>query len=182
MAKPCVWCGAGLADDVRICPSCRSAQPYATPGAPAPPPPPAPYPQSAYAYGPQPRRSDTGRTVAIVIGALVGSVALLALVCILAITFLGRSASSKFEAIDPSGTPVSGASSGTGRDYPIEVRSNFLASCAANGSAAACSCALERIEEQYTFEEFLDVEQDFRRTGTFPPAMLSAVASCARGG
>jgi hypothetical protein len=107
----------------------------------------------------------------------VGALVLIAFVCILAITFLGRSSSSKFVAVDGGST-----SSGTGRDYPAEVRSNFLQSCSTNSPAAACACALEEIEQAYTLGEFIDAEQDYVRTGDFPSRMTSIMQGCVQGG
>jgi len=110
------------------------------------------------------------------VGVGVGALALVAIVCIVAITFLGRSASSKFVAADPIET-----SSGSGRDYPAQVRSNFLSSCTVSAPAAACSCALERIEQAYTFDDFIDAEQEYRRTGVLPADMTAAMTACMQG-
>jgi hypothetical protein len=208
MSKPCPWCGAVVASDARICPKCRSAQPSTSPdpapgqlvppplggfGPPAsdppppafatgpsgPPPPgyaPPGYPAAGYP-APAPQGSNAARTAIIAVGVGIGALVLIAFVCILAITFLGRSASSKFVAADPVETSVSG----TGRDYPAEVRSNFLESCSTNSPAAACSCALEEIEQAYTLGEFVDAEQDYVRTGDFPARMTSIMQGCMQG-
>ena len=121
MNKTCVWCGATLAATDRVCGKCLSAQP-STPQDVSPPPapyPPTPYPPTPYAgyagYGPPPGpppRSNTGRTVAIVIGACVFGVVAIAFVCILAVTFLGQKSSSKFVAISPTASVPSGGGTG----------------------------------------------------------------------
>jgi hypothetical protein len=211
MSKPCPWCGAVVASDARICPKCRSAQPSTAPDPapgqlappplgvpaggvappafvtdPAGPPPPGPPPPGYPAVGhptpgypaPPSQGSNAGRTAIIAVAVGVGALVLIAFVCILAITFLGRSTSSKFVAVDPVETSVSG----TGRDYPAEVRSNFLESCSTNSTAAACSCALEEIEQAYTLGEFVDAEQDYMRTGDFPARMTSIMQGCMQGG
>jgi uncharacterized RDD family membrane protein YckC len=47
----------------------------------------------------QPAGSSTGRTIAIVIAAVVGALVALALIIVIAVAFIGRSASSQFEQI-----------------------------------------------------------------------------------
>ncbi len=199
MSKPCPWCGAVVASDARICPTCRSAQPTTSPDpapgqlvppslgyAPPPPgygPPPPGYGSPPPGYGPPPGQpaqgSGTGRTAIIAIAVGVGALALVAIVCILAITFLGRSASSKFVAVEPI---ESSSSSGSGRDYPAQLRSNFLSSCSNYAPASACSCALEKIEQEYTIDEFIEAEQDYLRTGVLPSDMMAAMVNCVPGG
>lgn len=208
MSKPCPWCGAVVASDARICPKCRSAQPSTAPdpapgqlappplggfgpqtsdppppafaAAPSAPPPPG-YPPPGYPSGfqpPAPQGSNAARTAIIAVGVGVGALVLVAIVAILAVTFLGRSTSSKFVAVDP----VESTVSGTGRDYPAAVRSNFLDSCSTSSPAAACTCALEEIEQAYTLGEFVDAEQDYARTGEFPARMTSIMLGCMQGG
>jgi hypothetical protein len=149
---------------------------YAAPAYPA-----AGYPAPGHPAGypaPAPQESNAGRTAIIAVAVGVGALVLIAFVCILAITFLGRSASSKFVAVDP----VESSVSGTGRDYPAEVRSNFLESCSTNSPVSVCSCALEEIEQAYTLGEFVDAEQDYVRTGDFPARMTSIMQGCVQGG
>jgi len=65
---------------------------------------------------------------------------------------------------------------GTGRDYPAAVRENFTDACLGGGAADDyCSCALDAIEAEYTFREYLDLEREYARTGEFPPEMFEAV-------
>ena len=187
MPKPCAWCGKTIGDDDRICPSCLSAQPKdggmpsiapVAPAGPAAPgagvAPPAPHP----AHWPPPgqRSSNTGRVVAIVIGASVAAFAAVAIVAIVAITFLGTESSTRFQ---PAGRETNTRS---GRDYPADVRRAFMASCSVNGPQSACACALDRIEDEYTLDQFADLEQQIARSGQLPPTVQSIVAGCAAGG
>jgi hypothetical protein len=134
--------------------------PYAHPGQPAP--------HAA---------SNTGRVVAIVIGASVVAVVAIALVGILAITFLGRQASSEFATVGPA------TESGSGRDYPAEVRRSFMSACSVNTSQSVCSCALEEIEDEYTLDQFADLERQLAdRGGQLTPTLQSIVLRCANGG
>ncbi|HEX2030203.1 MAG TPA: hypothetical protein VHL78_02215 [Actinomycetota bacterium] len=44
---------------------------------------------------------------------------------------------------------------GAGTDYPAEVTDNFLASCTRAGTTeAVCQCALDKLEDKYSIEEF----------------------------
>jgi hypothetical protein len=206
MSKPCPWCGAAVKGDVRICPTCRSALPTSAPDpapgqlappslgefgpsgldAPPPVPPPPGYPTPGYpAAGypvPAPRGSNAARTAIIAVGVGAGALVAIAMVAILAITFLGRSTSSKFVAVEPTESPASPSASGTGRDYPVQVRSNFLASCSTNAPASTCACALEEIEQAYSLGEFVDAEQEFVSTGTLPPRLTAIIQDCMQGG
>jgi hypothetical protein len=46
------------------------------------------------------------------------------------------------------------------RDYPEEVRDNFMQACTVNTDAEPCLCLLEAIEEEFSYEEFVKLEQD----------------------
>ncbi len=130
MSKQCVWCGATLDVDDRVCTKCLSAQPPAPPNAtPSGPPQPGYGYDYGYGYGPPPTGSSpstTGRAIAIVIGASVAAIVAVALLCILAITFLGQKSSSKFVAVGPtvSSSPTASSTSVTDRSYPQEVRTS----------------------------------------------------------
>jgi len=64
-------------------------------------------------YGPPPSTSNTGRTVAIVLGVAAAAVFGIAVVSILAITFLGTSATSKFSSV---GTSINSGNGGINSD------------------------------------------------------------------
>jgi hypothetical protein len=48
-----------------------------------------------------------------------------------------------------------GGGGGGGEDFPPEVVNEFLASCEAQGtSREVCQCALDKLEDKYSIEEF----------------------------
>jgi hypothetical protein len=54
------------------------------------------------------------------------------------------------------------ACGGGGEDYPAEVAEPFLSSCTAGGtSEAVCQCALDKLEEEYSLEEFTEESTAF---------------------
>jgi hypothetical protein len=116
--------------------------------------------------------------VAIVVGVCVAGGLALVVVCILAISLLGTTTSSQFSAL---GQPS--AAVGTGRDYPADVRRAFLTNCTPSASEPVCSCALEEIEDEYTLEQFVDLERQLAdRDGQLTPTLQSIVLRCASGG
>jgi hypothetical protein len=45
--------------------------------------------------------------------------------------------------------------------YPAEVKENFLSSCTGNGGTDdACSCVWEKVTAEYSYEEFVKIEDD----------------------
>ena len=74
-------------------------------------------------------------------------------------------------------------SGGGGNTYPASVRSNFLKSCEANtpasvNGAKVCGCVLTKIEDQEPLSQFVEDEQNYKRTGRLPSSYRSAVFSC----
>ncbi|WP_159789684.1 hypothetical protein [Sodalinema gerasimenkoae] len=47
-------------------------------------------------------------------------------------------------------------------DYPAEAIDRFLESCTGGDPAMqrSCSCAIEEIQQRYSFEEFVELEQE----------------------
>lgn len=65
------------------------------------------------------------------------------------------------------------------RDYPAEVRRNFLQACElSGGSADSCFCTLEEIEQRYDLAEFISAESSYSATGVLPVGMAAALAEC----
>lgn len=151
------------------------------------PPPPFTPPAGAAPYGappPIPHPSNAGRTVAIIVAAAVAAVIGIAVVCIVAITFLGQKSSSKFVPVESASESGAEPSPGTGRDYPAQVRRNFMTSCALSGSQAQCACSLESIEQEYTLDEFVELEQHVVNSGTsgMPAQLRQILSDCASAG
>lgn len=57
------------------------------------------------------------------------------------------------------------ASCGPGKEYPAEVKADFIKSCAAkaNGNSVLCECMFEKIKERYTYKEFVELENNLNK-------------------
>ncbi len=73
------------------------------------------------------------------------------------------------------------SSCGPGKEYPAEVRANFVKSCAAkaNGNTVLCECMFEKISERYTYRQFVDMENDLEK-GIRSPTFMNYVDSATR--
>lgn len=72
-----------------------------------------------------------------------------------------------------------------GYAFPQVNRTAFTQSCikeagpeAAGISKAYCSCILIYIELNYSFKEFLRIEQEYLKTKKFPPDITAAINNC----
>jgi hypothetical protein len=70
-----------------------------------------------------------------------------------------------------------------GEEYPRQVVENFMRACTAQPGATedACSCAIERIQEEMTLEEFVRFEARIEEGGQPAGEIQEIVASCASG-
>jgi hypothetical protein len=61
---------------------------------------------------------------------------------------------------DGSDSPGPGtAVTASGKQFPAEVRKNFIAGCTSSGgSRSQCECALEKVEGRYTLAEYTRLE------------------------
>ncbi len=67
----------------------------------------------------------------------------------------------------------------TGRNYPSDVRQNFLEACRTAGSTASkCRCALELVEQEFTLSEFVQLDAEMARTGRVSSDLQVLVAGC----
>ena len=64
--------------------------------------------------------------------------------------------------------------------YPAEVEQNFITACEANGgSTSQCSCALDEVKKEFTFEEFKAEDEAARAAGGKPSQRITeAIAEC----
>jgi hypothetical protein len=67
--------------------------------------------------------------------------------------------------------------------YPDSVVQGFLGGCknvdpTSPALAAACDCAIQRIQATYTLGEFLQISADYIQQGTFPPDFTALIATC----
>ncbi len=63
-------------------------------------------------------------------------------------------------------------------EYPADVQNNFLTACEVQGSSSACECALNKLQEKMSADEFNRAEVEMTANGVFPPKVLDAVAEC----
>ncbi len=63
-------------------------------------------------------------------------------------------------------------------EYPADVKNNFLTACEVQGSSSACECALTKLQEKMSADEFNRAEVEMTANGVFPPKVLDAVAEC----
>lgn len=72
-------------------------------------------------------------------------------------------------------------SCGPGKEYPAEVKANFVKSCAAkaNGNTVLCECMFEKIKERYTYKQFVDMENDLKK-GIKSQSFMNYVDSATR--
>lgn len=64
------------------------------------------------------------------------------------------------------------------RDYPEEARDNFVQACTTNADAETCLCAIEAIEEEFSYEEFAKLEQDIVNGSAEIDIFQLVVGSC----
>lgn len=66
-----------------------------------------------------------------------------------------------------------------GNDYPEQVRLNFMTACIdQGGSRSACSCSFDSIEDEFSLDEYIDMEAEFLATGRMPYALTAQIRSC----
>lgn len=70
-----------------------------------------------------------------------------------------------------------------GEEYPRQVVENFMSACTAQPGATeeACSCAIERIQEEMTLDEFVRFEARLEEGGQPPSEIQEIVQECATG-
>jgi hypothetical protein len=67
-----------------------------------------------------------------------------------------------------------------GDEFPDQVVQNFITSCVAQPGAteAECQCAIDRIQEKMTLEEFIRADRAVREGADIPVPIAAAVAEC----
>jgi hypothetical protein len=68
-----------------------------------------------------------------------------------------------------------------GDEFPQAAQDSFISSCedASGGDTSACECALDRVQEEFTYEEVQDINADIL-AGEPPPAeFIDATSECA---
>ncbi len=77
-------------------------------------------------------------------------------------------------------TEATTTTAAVGAAYPASARTQFVDSCTGSGgSTESCTCALEQIEQRYSFEEFSAIDEDVRNGGTLPSDIQDIITGCA---
>ena len=62
--------------------------------------------------------------------------------------------------------------------YPAEVRTNFMNECTSTGgSKSQCSCAWDKITDQFSYDEFVEIE-DSIRDGSGGEELVPIIEAC----
>jgi hypothetical protein len=69
-------------------------------------------------------------------------------------------------------------SCGGSKTYPEQVKQNFINGCApkVKGNTALCSCLFEKIENKYSFSEYVKIEEQMK-AGQTPQDFLRFIDS-----
>jgi hypothetical protein len=78
-------------------------------------------------------------------------------------------------------TGLLAACSSLQKDYPPEVRRNFVNSCAAkvNGDTSICGCLFEKIKLKYSYKEFAEMDKQAAK-GIQTPAFVEFVTTASK--
>jgi hypothetical protein len=72
-----------------------------------------------------------------------------------------------------------------GNKYPSEVEDNFMSACktSSNGKEDACKCALKKLEETVSYDDFKKADEAIREggkaSGDTSKRIADAISSCA---
>ncbi|MGC9503931.1 hypothetical protein [Baaleninema sp.] len=71
----------------------------------------------------------------------------------------------------------------TGSAYPQQAIDNFIQSCTAGDESRqpVCQCAIDRIQEEFSFEEFIRLDRTVGEGGEPPAEITSIMDACVRG-
>ena len=75
------------------------------------------------------------------------------------------------------GTNGGGNATTSSSSYPVNVQTNFLNSCEANGSAQACQCTLSWLESNVSLTQF-EQDEATAEQGSIPADLTSAAQAC----
>jgi hypothetical protein len=62
-------------------------------------------------------------------------------------------------------------------EYPPEVVDNFIGACRTRAPEVACRCAIDRLRDRFSWEEFREMERRMR-ADDLPPEVADAVRGC----
>ncbi len=66
---------------------------------------------------------------------------------------------------------------GNTQPYPAEVVGNFMRGCTARSEPATCQCALDKLQDQFSVDQFKGFEARMSQ-GEVPQEMVDAASSC----
>ncbi|KGF72062.1 hypothetical protein DO97_13215 [Neosynechococcus sphagnicola sy1] len=64
--------------------------------------------------------------------------------------------------------------------YPQQVVTNFMDACvkSSNGKTEACTCAIDKIQAEYTLKEFAKIDKELSEGGKPPERFVGIVKEC----
>ena len=131
----------------------------------APPPPPGEAEPLWSAYVPaQPAKEPAG--AGKIVGTVVVSFLLLVLVCLVAVTFLGRSSSSDDVATDAASSSEFG---------DVQHKAIVDGCISGGGTRSQCECVFEVIDDMYAPEDIVELEYELQQTGVYPAQLARAI-------
>jgi hypothetical protein len=157
-----------------------SPPPPSTPGWGAPPPPPVPGSAPAWAappaHGPVPPSyvpvppttppTKPPASTAKIVGTVVVSVLLLALVCLVAVTFLGTRSTDD---------DLTAGTDGSTQFSDVQYKAIVDGCVAGGGTRSQCECAFDVIDEMYGVEGMVELEFEIQQTGGYPAELTRAI-------
>ena len=64
-------------------------------------------------------------------------------------------------------------------DIPPATKKQFVKQCSSQGAPrSACKCAIDKIDDEYDFVEYIELLQRVQKTGKFPPKAQKLIQSC----
>ena len=70
------------------------------------------------------------------------------------------------------------SAAGSSNRYPEAVRSNFMTACvASSGDRPGCQCALDRMQSEYSLDEFIEIDR-LAWSGYMAPKIQQVFVDC----
>lgn len=187
----CERCGAELGPDTRFCPAC-GLQAGAPPGTVIAPP---PVPGAVPVATPRPGRLRSCATTLVLV-----VLAVVLLVIISAVRGPSKSATATNATVNasvPTAVEAPAASQTTTarsvpatsvpqvaaapvvlHDYPANEVHSWMSGCTSGGGEDVCACILQKMRVEYTIQEFRAINEQYVKTGHFPPRIQQIVNAC----
>lgn len=79
-----------------------------------------------------------------------------------------------------SGCSSTSGGGGDSTNWPADVEKNFMTSCesASGGQTVYCECSLDALKDEYTIEEYTQLEKDIMKDSSKGEELTDIIASC----